>query len=250
MKNQWIIISQIDRQLKEWQAVKNKYAKPRDGWIKTLRLAFGMSAEQLANRLGLTRGRIVQLETAESNETVTLKTLNEAASALGCELVYAIVPKHNGTLQNIIETRAEQVAKEQVARVAHSMSLEAQTVNANTLKTQQEELKRNLQHQINKKLWESSENFNKLAKTIVMQLLKKKKTISAELTVKNNPAFMAVLQKSLLEHGYANNQNDVQFNSNPAYQKALQNALLRYARNVKKQHDPLEKLIKNLNRKK
>jgi predicted DNA-binding mobile mystery protein A len=223
MKNQWLTINQVDRQLREWQAVKNKYGKPKVGWIKTLRTALGMSAEQLADRLGLTRGRVVQLETSESHNTVTLKTLNEAANALGCELVYAIVPKRNATLKDLIDKKAEQVSKDQVARVAHTMSLEAQTVDADSLKIQQEMLKENLKKQLGKKLWELPNNPNKLAKTVYEQLLKNNKITAVEKNLKNDPEFT----------------------------KALQHALSRYAKNIKsrKKNEVLEKVIKNLKKK-
>lgn len=232
MKNQWLTIKQLDRQLRDWQAIKNKYGKPKAGWIKTLRMALGMSAEQLADRLGLTRGRIAQLEAAEPHEAVTLKTLNEAANALGCELVYAIVPKHNGSLQDIIEARVEQISKNQVARVAHSMSLEAQTVGIDTLKSQQEELKKELRNQVNKKLWVTSNNLNKLAKAISMQLLKNKEIIPTKKDLKNDPEFTSYLQKALMENKLKNNPDNKL--NDPEYIKALQNAIARYSRNIKK----------------
>ena len=255
MQNQllMLMISQLDIQIKEWQSVKNKYAKPKGGWIKTLRIALGMSAEQLADRLGLTRGRIVQLEAAESNETVTLKTLNEAASALGCELIYAIVPKHNGSLKDIIETRAEQVSKDQVARVAHSMSLEAQTVNVDSLKMQQELLKRNLTNQLSKKLWESSSTPNKLAKVLYEQLLKHNEPMQIEQNLKNDPEFISYIKKALIDHEKNINKEKIQNKFNDLeYMKALQHALVRYSRHTeknKKENDLLEKLIETLKKK-
>ncbi|OGT38082.1 MAG: hypothetical protein A3F12_03145 [Gammaproteobacteria bacterium RIFCSPHIGHO2_12_FULL_38_14] len=168
MNNQWLTIKQLDQQLKEWQALNKKYGKPRAGWIKTLRVALSMSAEQLARRLGLTRGRINQLENAEVHDAITLRTLKEAANALGCELVYAIIPKGDSSLENIIRTRAEEIAKERVERVAHSMSLEAQSVDPNILENQKEELVKNLIEHLNKKFWDSIEEKNPttLAKNI------------------------------------------------------------------------------------
>ena len=74
------MINQLDRQLKEWQVVSQQYGKPRAGWIKTLRIAQSMSAEQLGATLGLSRGRIHQLEKAEIDDAVTLRTLREAAN--------------------------------------------------------------------------------------------------------------------------------------------------------------------------
>jgi predicted DNA-binding mobile mystery protein A len=153
MKNQWLAIIQLDKQLKEWQTINKKYGMPRAGWIKTLRVALSMSVEQLASRLGLTRGRINQLENAEVHDAVTLRTLKEAANAMGCELIYAVVPKGNSTLEDIINKRAAEVAQERIARVAHSMSLEAQSVDAEILNIQKDELFKNLVDHLNKKLW-------------------------------------------------------------------------------------------------
>lgn len=177
MKNQRLIINQLDRQSKEWQAVHNKYGKPRAGWIKTIRVALSMSAEQLGSRLSLTRGRINQLENAEIQNAVTLRSLKEAANALGCELIYAIVPKGNSTLEGIIKTRASQLAEEQVARVAHSMSLEAQTVDADLLKIQKEELTKSLIEHLNKKFWAAPDKFNKRQNKQTDLLLKLIKTL-------------------------------------------------------------------------
>jgi predicted DNA-binding mobile mystery protein A len=155
MNNQWLMINQIDEQLKEWRSVSHKYGRPRTGWIKTLRTALNMSVAQLAQRLGLSRARIAQLENAEIHDAVTLRALQEAANAMECELVYAIVPKGNTTLEDIIKKRAAQLASERVARVAHSMSLEEQSVSQNTLRHQQAELTKHLMEHLNKKFWAS-----------------------------------------------------------------------------------------------
>jgi predicted DNA-binding mobile mystery protein A len=173
MKNQWLTIKQLDQQLKGWQAVSHKYGSPRVGWIKTLRKALSMSSLQLADRLGLTRTRIVKLENAETHDAVTLRTLREAAGALGCELVYAIVPKGNLTLEDIIKNRAEQLAKDRVASVAHSMSLESQSVDADMLNLQKDELVKSLMQHLNKKFW-ANEKQTDLRQKLINNLKKKK----------------------------------------------------------------------------
>lgn len=166
MNNQWLMINQIDAQLKEWQSISHQYGKPRSGWIKTIRTALNMSVAQLAQRLGLSRARIAQLENAEIHDAVTLRALREAANAMECELVYAIVPKGNSTLKGIINRRAEQIARERVTRVAHSMSLEEQSIDNDTLKHQQIELAKNLMGHLNKKFWalETPNKFKKIKK--------------------------------------------------------------------------------------
>jgi predicted DNA-binding mobile mystery protein A len=174
MNNQWLMIKQMDKQLKEWQEIGKKYGAPRMGWIKTLRTALSMTVEQLATRLNLSRARIAQLENAEINDAVTLRSLREAANAMDCELIYAIVPKNHSTLESIIKARAAQVAKERVARVAHSMSLEAQSVDEGLLKKQEGELSNLLTIRLNKKLWSAHKKTPLKVKKIIEHLAKKK----------------------------------------------------------------------------
>jgi len=171
MNDRWLTIKQLDRQLKEWQAVCRQYGRPRVGWVRTLRAALNMSAEQLANRLGLTRSRITQLENAEIHDAVTIRTMKEVANAMECEFVYAIVPKNNSSLEAIIKARAEQVANEKVNRVAHSMSLEAQSVDNEALKMQKNELTEKLTTRLNKKLWAELKNQNKSAEDVLKKLI-------------------------------------------------------------------------------
>lgn len=154
MQDKWLVIKQLDRQLSEWQSTAKKCSRPRFGWIKTIRTALSMSVDQLANRLNVTRGRISQLENAEVEGAVTLRSLREAANALGCDLVYAIVPKDGHSLEKIIEKRAEEIANERVTRVAHSMSLEDQSVNEKVLKDQKKQMTLKFKENLNKKFWQ------------------------------------------------------------------------------------------------
>jgi predicted DNA-binding mobile mystery protein A len=176
MNSRWLTIQQLDRQLKEWQAVSQHHAMPRVGWVKTIRAALNMSVEQLAHRLGVKRGRVSQLEEAEVRGAVTLHALSAAAEALGCEFVYAIVPKRSTTLESIIKTRAEAVAAERIAAVAHTMSLEAQTVEKEQLQKQKMALVKNLVETFNKKLWVNpiEQKKNTLAESLAKHLNKKK----------------------------------------------------------------------------
>lgn len=70
MRNQWLMIKQVDEPLRDWQVLISRYGKLKVGWIKTIRLALAMSAQQLGQRLNVSRGRIVQLENAETHDAV------------------------------------------------------------------------------------------------------------------------------------------------------------------------------------
>lgn len=83
-----------------------------------------MTSVQLAKRLGVVPSRITALEKDEARGAVTLKTLREAAAAMDCTLIYAIVPKR--PLDNLVRERARKRAVADIARVSHTMALEDQ----------------------------------------------------------------------------------------------------------------------------
>jgi predicted DNA-binding mobile mystery protein A len=66
---------------------------PKEGWVRTVRKALGMSGAQLAGRLGLSRNRISVLERKEVESEITLNQLRDLAEQLNCDLTYALVPR-------------------------------------------------------------------------------------------------------------------------------------------------------------
>jgi predicted DNA-binding mobile mystery protein A len=100
--------------------------RPPKGWLRALRDALGMTTAQYARRLGVSQPRIVELEQSEASGSVTLKTLQRAAEALGCRLVYVLVPER--PLDETVRERAEAVAARQLASVEQTMRLEDQEV--------------------------------------------------------------------------------------------------------------------------
>lgn len=109
-------------------------APPPKGWIKAIREALGMTGQQFAARLGVKPPTVIDLEKSEALGTIQLKTLSRAADALGCTLVYALVPKT--ALQDTIDTRARKLALRALKRVAHSMKLEGHAVDDSDLERQ------------------------------------------------------------------------------------------------------------------
>jgi predicted DNA-binding mobile mystery protein A len=103
-----------------------KSPRPPKGWLRAVRDALGMTTTQYARRLGVSQPRIVELEQSEASGGVTLNTLQRAAEALGCRLVYALVPER--PLADTVRARAETLAARQLADVEHTMRLEDQAV--------------------------------------------------------------------------------------------------------------------------
>jgi predicted DNA-binding mobile mystery protein A len=108
--------------------------KPSAGWIRAIRQSLGMSTAQLGARMGVSQPRVTMLEHGEAAGSITLKTLQRAAEALNCTLVYALVP--NEPLEHMVRARARQVAAEHQAIAEHTMALEDQRVPAAARKEQ------------------------------------------------------------------------------------------------------------------
>lgn len=101
-------------------------ARPRSGWIRSIRQALGMSQAVLGRRVGVTGAAIAKLERAEVSGGITLSKLAEVAAALDCTVSYAFVP--TGTLQGTVERQARRVALQRLRYVSDTMALEGQAI--------------------------------------------------------------------------------------------------------------------------
>ena len=93
-------------------------------WINTVREAIGMTAVQLAKRLGVTQPRIARMEVNEEN--LKLCTMKKVAEAMNCDFVYYFKPKT--TFQDIVQNQAMKKAEEILLGVNLNMALENQDI--------------------------------------------------------------------------------------------------------------------------
>jgi predicted DNA-binding mobile mystery protein A len=129
-------IAQLDRALQPFPAGRD-FVRPLKGWIRAIREASGVTVREMAKRLGNAPSVAVHLERSEAEYRITLGKLREAADALGCQLVYALVPK-SGSILELLEKDARTKAEENVRPVEHSMALENQAVGGVDEKIEQE----------------------------------------------------------------------------------------------------------------
>jgi hypothetical protein len=55
--------------------------------------------------MGVGRSAVFDLETRERKKTITLQSLGRMAEAMGCKVVYGVVPIDGGTLEHMAEKR-------------------------------------------------------------------------------------------------------------------------------------------------
>ncbi len=86
-----------------------------------------MSGAELADRLGVTQPTVAELERNEARGAIRLDSLERAADALGCDLVYFLVPR--ATLDDAVHLQARRQAALHLNRVRHHGALEDQVVS-------------------------------------------------------------------------------------------------------------------------
>lgn len=129
-------------------------AKLKNGWIRAVRTALGLSGRQLAQRLGVTPANIQRLEDSEQKKTISLQSLSRAAEAMDCELVYMFVPKAPAkSFDEILSRRSLALAAEIASGVSHSMALEDQKVSSSATDTQIQDLAHTLKQDLDPRLW-------------------------------------------------------------------------------------------------
>lgn len=127
-------------------------AVPRGGWAKSIREALGMTHAQVAARLKVSRQSVQDLEQAEAKRRITVESLDRLAAAMGCRVVYALVPE-GGSLDAVREHQARAVAEKLLSASDHSMRLEGQGVSKGERHRQLEQLVDSLLRGSPRKLW-------------------------------------------------------------------------------------------------
>jgi predicted DNA-binding mobile mystery protein A len=117
-------LRQLDRALSAYAQARQS-ARPRSGWLSAIREARGIPLRQIATTLSVTPQAVHSLQISEANESISLKRLREAAEAMGCELVYALLPR-SGKLTDAAEEQEHERASERVLAAEHTMVLEDQ----------------------------------------------------------------------------------------------------------------------------
>ena len=129
-------LRQLERTLRPFLEAR-QIARPQKGWIRAIREASGMTLRELATGMKSSLSLAAQFEKSEAEYRITLNSLRQAADALGCDLVYALVPKQ-GTLYDLAKRRATEEATADVLAVEHTMALENQAVGGVKKKIQEE----------------------------------------------------------------------------------------------------------------
>ena len=146
MNSNSILIRSLDKKLSSLKSLV-PVIPVHQSWIKTMREALGMTARQLATRIGVTQSRIAYME--QNEENLKISTLEKVAQGMNCTFVPLFIP--NESLESMLKKQAEIKAKEMLQTVNQNMALENQLSLSDEILSDltEELLSKNL-----KKLWD------------------------------------------------------------------------------------------------
>lgn len=120
------LVRGLDARVAQLSAARAAAAKPARGWLRATRTALGLSQAHVAGKLSLTQQAYAEFEAAEERGAISLNSLQRAAEAMECELIYFVVPRAGvaNTFSELAQ-RTDPHAR-QLAASEHSMALEGQ----------------------------------------------------------------------------------------------------------------------------
>jgi len=152
MKTKKLQIEHLDKRIKVFPSIPDSTIPPH-GWVKALRSALGITLQQIANKLSITKQSVKEIELREERGTITLNSLREVARSMDMDLVYALVPQ-DSTLSGLIERKAREKAISIVQRASNTMKLEDQENTKERIQQAIDERTIEIINEIPKSLWD------------------------------------------------------------------------------------------------
>ena len=78
---------------------------PTQGLLKAIRQSLHVPVAEIVGKARMNRSGVYDFEASEMKRTITLKSMAKIANAMGCKVVYGIVPKGGKTLEKLAEER-------------------------------------------------------------------------------------------------------------------------------------------------
>ena len=126
---------------------------PQKGWVNTIRTTLNMTRDQLGTKLNLTKGAIQKIEEREATGQITINKLKDVGNALNMKFIYGFIPK-DGTIESLVNLKAEKLARKIVLRTNQNMKLEDQGIGDEKINKTIKELASEIKREMKKSLWD------------------------------------------------------------------------------------------------
>ena len=147
-----LLIEQLDQKLVNFKDA-GMVLVPQKGWVNTIRTTLNMTRDQLGAKLDLTKGAIQKIEEREATGQITINKLKDVGNALNMKFVYGFIPK-DGTIESLINLKAEKLARKIVLRTNQNMKLEDQGISEDKIDDSIIDLANEIKREMRKSLWD------------------------------------------------------------------------------------------------
>jgi predicted DNA-binding mobile mystery protein A len=147
-----LLIEQLDQKLEKFKNA-GMVLTPQKGWINTIRTTLNMTRDQLGEKLDSTKGAIQKIEEREATGQITINKLKDVGNALNMKFIYGFIPK-DGTIENLVNLKAEKLARKIVLRTNQNMKLEDQGIGDEKIAKTIKELANEIKREMKKSLWD------------------------------------------------------------------------------------------------
>ena len=147
-----LLIEQLDQKLGNFKDAAIVLV-PERGWVNTIRTTLNMTRDQLGTKLELTKGAIQKIEEREATGQITINKLKDVGNALDMKFVYGFIPK-DGTIEKLVDLKAEKLARKIVLRTNQNMKLEDQGIGDEKIAKTIKELAIEIKREMKKSLWD------------------------------------------------------------------------------------------------
>jgi transcriptional regulator with XRE-family HTH domain len=94
----------LDKELRYYRMAAREERVTPD-LLQAVRQALGVPVAEIARALKVSKSVVFRLEASERRKRITFTSMTRVARAMGCQVVYAVIPLGGGTLEEMAERR-------------------------------------------------------------------------------------------------------------------------------------------------
>ena len=103
-KDRKLLRRRLDEEMKPFR-MAGRQSDPTNGLLRAVREALRIPLAEIAETGGVGRSTVQDFEMRELQRTITLRSLARMAEAMGCKVVYGVVPVKGKTFEHLAEER-------------------------------------------------------------------------------------------------------------------------------------------------
>jgi transcriptional regulator with XRE-family HTH domain len=110
-----IVRRRLDKEMQPYRRAGME-KDPTGELLRAVRQVLRLPVGEIAGKVGVNRSVLFGLEESERRGTITLRSLSRVAKAMGCKVVYGVVPESGLTFEELAEERMRMMEGVKVKR--------------------------------------------------------------------------------------------------------------------------------------